>query len=696
VLVALAGVAVWLNHFESTFQDEDFYVVVKNPAIQNLANIPQFFKTPLHYADQPEHAEYRPLALVSFAIDYQLASPISPQVFDVDSFAWFLCEVLLVGGLFLVLPGSNRKLALLAVAVFAVHPVTGETLNYISRRGDILGAVGLVAGLAFWIVWPRRLPPALMHWEGVPKTDWDDFRRRWTPRVNGTYRRIVDAPVGLYMIPVVFGMLADPGVAVFPLLLLAYILLLDNGPEQKAPWRRVLPSAVICLPFWILQLVFTWKYAVGFRLSSFPYWITQPWVVLRYIASFFVPVHLTAESDLTVFSQVWSPLALVGMVGLAGVIALALFAGRHVKWRAVAFGIWWFLIALLPTLLVPQRAAESDARMYLALPGLALATVWCGWILYGRIAESSSNKLAVSIAGSSFAAALILVLCVLTFERNEMWSSQMSFWEDATEKSPRNGRSFVEYGAVLNAAGQPDRGYASLLHAASLITTDAPDQIRLALAFDQADKDKEAEEHFKRAIADDPNYSAAWSAYSQWLILRRREQEAYAAALRATQLSPWNAQGQHTLLQYYADKSDWTNLNKAAMAVLRRNPTDVDGKRSVVVAQAAFGAVKAAEEKVKNQPTVDDYLALSVQYYRNRRFQDSIKACNDALKLRPDLGEAYSNMAAAYYALGNKDEAIKALREALRIRPDIIVARRNLDFLLSLEDGAKLPPQIDP
>ena len=137
------------------------------------------------------------------------------------------------------------------------------------------------------------------------------------------------------------------------------------------------------------------------------------------------------------------------------------------------------------------------------------------------------------------------------------------------------------------------------------------------------------------------------------------------------------------MMQYYSSNSDWLNLKKTADAVLQVDPTDADGRRSETVAQTAFDAVENAEAKAKSDPSVDDFLSLSVKYYQMRRFEDSILACQNALKVHPDLAEAYSNMAAAYFALGKKAEAIKALRETIRIRPDLTVARKNLDFLLA-------------
>jgi tetratricopeptide (TPR) repeat protein len=690
ILIVLAGLAVWSNHFESTFQDDDFHVIVNNRALRDLGNIPKFFGRPLLYADKPEYVEYRPLAETSFAFDYWLASPINPGVYSIDSFAWFLLAVLTVGLLAGAIPGVNRWVAFFATAVFAFHPLAGEAVNYSSRRGDLMGTAALAAGLAFWIVWPRRLPKEIMHWEGVPKTEWDDFKRRWSPRLNAWYRSFINAPLHLYLIPIAIGLFADPGVAVFPLLLLAYIFLFDNGPKRRNPWMRVLPSAILCGGFAAAQLAITWKYAAGYRLPLSVYWISQPWVALRYLWSFVFPIRLVAVSDLHPLSLL-SPLALVGIAGFAGLIALALRLGRRSEWRGVSFGLWWFLIALLPTQLIPQRQVEADYRVFMALPGLAIALGFAGLFLYRRMEAGGASRLRVNATWAAIAAAVVISCCAITFQRNKVWSSQEEFWSDVTSKEPGNGRAFAELGSVLIAAGQFDRGVADLKKAAGLIDRDAPDEIRLAHAFDMLNRDPEAEEEYKKAIADGPEYSSAWSAYSQWLIQHQKLPDALQAAQRAVKISPWNIEAQHTLLDYYSQTIDWEKLLQAAHTLLLHDPTDEDAHRSLSVAESAFEEVKAAERKAKQEPTVDDFLALSVQYYKTRRFEDSIKACQQALQIRPDTAEAFSNEAASFYALGRVDDAIHALREAIRLRPDFNVAKQNLAFLMASRPGTAPP-----
>ena len=65
--------------------------------------------------------------------------------------------------------------------------------------------------------------------------------------------------------------------------------------------------------------------------------------------------------------------------------------------------------------------------------------------------------------------------------------------------------------------------------------------------------------------------------------------------------------------------------------------------------------------------------------------RDCIRAAREALRIDPNLGEAYANIATAYDTMGKVDEAIAALREEVRINPNLRLATRNLSVELAIK-----------
>ncbi|HYL75442.1 MAG TPA: hypothetical protein VEU96_14615 [Bryobacteraceae bacterium] len=92
--------------------------------------------------------------------------------------------------------------------------------------------------------------------------------------------------------------------------------------------------------------------------------------------------------------------------------------------------------------------------------------------------------------------------------------------------------------------------------------------------------------------------------------------------------------------------------------------------------------VRPAEVQNFSALTPDQWLNLSLTYYQQHKYLESIAAAQTAVYLRPDYAEAYNNIGAAYAALHLWDPAIQADRQALRCRPDFPLARNNLAWAM--------------
>ena len=103
------------------------------------------------------------------------------------------------------------------------------------------------------------------------------------------------------------------------------------------------------------------------------------------------------------------------------------------------------------------------------------------------------------------------------------------------------------------------------------------------------------------------------------------------------------------------------------------------------MAQTGIDSLNKAASTALAKPTVDNFLKLSVLYYETGRYEDCIHAAQSALKINPDLGEAYGNIASAYHTMGKLDETIAALEEEVRINPNLPAAKSNLQIELAVK-----------
>jgi tetratricopeptide (TPR) repeat protein len=328
---------------------------------------------------------------------------------------------------------------------------------------------------------------------------------------------------------------------------------------------------------------------------------------------------------------------------------------------AVSFGLIWFLVALLPTALMPLAEVANDHRMFMAFPGLALALCALAQkLLDPRIAASRTWKFAVTAAG----AIVLIAAAVGTYERNEVWRSEETLWRDVTIKSPRNGRGLMNYGLSLMARGDYAGALEYFDRAVEFVPFYPLLQINRAIALGALGRSAQAEANFRNAIQLNPQQSTGYFYYGQWLWQTGRREEAAQNLQTAVRLNPQDFQAAALRMEVLASLGQRDELRQLVDNTLRLAPAEPAALRY--------------RQLIGNGPTPESYLELSQTHYRAGRYKECIQAARKALELRPDYAEAYNNIAAGYNAQHMWDEGIRAATEAVRLRPDWDLARNNL------------------
>ena len=679
-LLAVTLALVWSNIFQNSFHYDDFSTIVNNRFVHEPGRYWQFFRDPRSFSAISEDASWRPLLSAFWTLDYWAARGANPQIFLIDSFVWFIVQLIFVYVVFRLIPGGSHLSALFGTALVGLHPVSAETANYISQRGGILAALGIAMGMAAWIFFPRMLPRRIdLGAPQVPKSDWDAWRLKTQPKLDTAWTAFLKAPLAFYLIPVVPALLTSPVSASFALILLAYVIVLD---PDRSP-RHVIPAGIVCGLLWIVPEALTWQSASQVRPPAILYWATQPLVAVRYLFTFVWPGRLAIDSGLQAVDSVFSPLALAGYAGLGMLVALAVAASRSSAWRGAGFGLWWFLVALLPDALAPQRFVEATPRMYVAMIGLAFAVTRAAAVALERVRRSEKNKLPATIATAAAGLLLLGGLGWSTSQRNAAWESEETIWHDAVEKYPVNGRALVHYAEALTANGADlTTAYGMMQRAATLSPHDPSIEIELARTASRLGLLREAEGHYQRVIRIQPGWADGYGLYSQWLLGQFREQEAVDNAHKAMSLRSDQADARHTLMDAYVQHHDWENAMRVARETISLYPDDTGAVRAINVSSAALNEVKQLETQAPGRGR-DGYLALSVTYFKNGRYEDSVKAAREALKIDPNSAESWSNLAAALHSLGRIDESVEASKETVRLNPNLPFAKSNLEYALA-------------
>jgi tetratricopeptide (TPR) repeat protein len=385
----------------------------------------------------------RPLTFLTFWANRQLGGQ--------DAVGYHVVNLALHVAAVLLLFECLRRLispeaAAVASAIFAVHPIQAEAVDYIWGRSILLATALCLAALLAWMA-----------------------GHRWSA-------------VAFFAA----ALLAKEEAAAFPLAL----WLLCAG--DLAPARRKSSDAADRRPLLLmlflslaagLRVLYatatTPGSAAGFQAGITPwhYLLAEGPAIWRYVRLLAIPYGFTVDPEISI-PPVWLGLAAWGAIAALPVLA----------WRRPRAWTPWLLagcVLLIPSSTVfPAADLAADRRLYLPMLGFATAAA----LALARIRP----KIVVPV--------LVLALTAVSFARTEVWMTEESLWREAVERAPGKIRPRIQLARQL----PPGEALAVLAEAGKL----APDDPAVAAEAGKillADKrPAEALAQFGRALALDP------------------------------------------------------------------------------------------------------------------------------------------------------------------------------------------------
>lgn len=655
------------NHFKNDFHFDDYHTITGNPSIKSLDNIPKFFQDGSTFSALPSNQSYRPLTSVSLALDYWLAgNNFDPFYFHLSTFIWFLLQGVMLFFLFRIILNRamqhqwNEYFALFATALFMFHPATAETVNYVIARSDLISTVAVLASLLIYI-----------NYQGLRKYQ-------------------------LHILPMIFGVLVKPPTLMYAPILFVYILLFEekvgltevfNNQQNR---KKLLNTIRACIPVFITFIILYWFQAKMTPASWQPggfnrtlYIATQTAVTAQYFFNFFLPLGLSADTDWSLFQSVIDIRVFGGTLFILILLGIAFYTANKEKMRPIAFGIFWFFLALIPTAVTPLAEVLNDHRVFFPFVGLAISVTWAIALFLQSKEEAISSKPLYQYSIIGLAATVVIVFALWTRTRNDVWKTEESLWYDVSIKSPGNGRGLMNYGVIKMGQGDYKTALEYYTRAVELYPRYGTLQTNMGIIKNAMGNAAEAEMHFKKGVEYDPGNPSSHYFYATFLNGKGRYAEAIDRLEQACNMSPCYIVARQMLMDIYNKIGNSNRLKEIAAQTLQCDPADP------VAAKYINGSTNTNPVALTNtdSQSPEQLLALSQTLYQSGDYKKCIEVAEKAIKQKPNFPEAYNNICAAYNEMKQWDKAIEAGKKAVELSPNFTLAKNNLAW--SIENKNK-------
>ncbi len=492
-LLALLALLSFANAFPNSFALDDVPIIVENRLIKSLGHLPTLFTTDYWAGTAGSGvggALYRPLVLVSFALNYFMGG--------LNPFGYHLVNLLLHLAASWVLYALARQLdlswagALAASALFAVHPLHTEAVTGIVGRAELLMALGVLLA----VVWYRR--------GGAP----DRLEPGFAVASWGAFALALLSKEQAMMLP-------------------ALLLLSDFDTARdvrRRTWKEVLPGAwrrylgylLILGAFLVLRAAVLGSFVpqahgmIHFldnplaHVPRLPQVVTALKVAGRYLWLFMWPAKLSADYSYTaipIATSPWEPGVLLAGLAWGGLLGLGAYAYQRGV-RPLFFGIGCTVLTFLPVsnLLIPIGTIMGERLFYLPSAGLCLI-VGAGWDgMAAWAAQAGCLRLVIRVGLGVFALVLLL-LSARTILRNQDWRNTRTLSQSTVQVVPHSAKAQVNYGAFLLDVGRIDEAIDALKRALTIEPDYADAHRNLGRAYAEKGLWHEAEAAAQRALA---------------------------------------------------------------------------------------------------------------------------------------------------------------------------------------------------
>lgn len=689
-VVVFAGVIVYVSSLSSRFVYDDIKLIVINPYIRDITHLKELV------------GGGRPVRALTFMLDYAFWG-YNPRGYHLTNLILHLVGAILFFWLLLKL-FREVFLPFVSALFFVVHPATTEAVVAISHRKEMLAFIFLNISLLFYL-----------SASSSERGNGDKFNLR------------VILLNFLSLMSYLTGLGAKQVVVVTPFLLWvidAVFLHRTFIGAFKANYRRY--AIYIILPLILLLLnKGDWRLFGAFpkdKLFSEKYFdiiSASFWAITEYVKVSLFPVNLHIDHKVPE-SSIWYMLE-----GVIFLVIIGLGIKKSHRYSPLSFGLFWFIINLLPVLnIIPANEIFAERYLYIPLAGFAvllasaliylskkekfvsfslalfyflLGLIVCFWWrvavrypvdippsalvivltgtlgLYGVIYFSGKVRCLNSFVIKTVFASLVIAGLAFSSPRViQKLSGERLFWEKS------------DYAGLMSAfrALSPDdaeKFTQPALKKKKLFNFSIINFLALGLVTVVASKRRMGDE--ETTIKGMAGIFLMTAMLGTLCIYRIQEWHTDRTLWSSTlKHNPTSVRAAVNLGVTYRRFGDYKKAFFAYGKAVKLDPSNFLAHYNLAIALLKLGRVPEAKmELIKtielNPLYADAYSNLGNILVVERKSNDAIEFYKKSLDIRPSDAQVWYNLSLALDIKGDRDEALKACRKALNIKPDFPAAK---------------------
>jgi tetratricopeptide (TPR) repeat protein len=500
----MLGAVVYANTLDAPFQFDDRENIVDNPLIRDF----------MHFVE-PSNAEgagiptaaaigwkSRLAGYLTFALNYRVHG------FDIAGYHILNIAIHIVNALLLYwlvvltfrtpflressLTEHAQSIALFSGLLFVSHPIQTQAVTYIVQRFASLATLFYLLSMVLYV--KCRL-----------------------------YGALNSKSIALYALSLALAVLAmktKEMAFTLPIMIALYEFLFFGGSLKKR-FLYLLPLALtmLIIPLTLFGVDRPLGEVIGgvgeaarlqSDMSRADYLFTQFRVIATYIRLLFLPLNQNLDYDYPTFDSFFEPQVFLSFVLLLSVFGLGIYLVRQLRssepaQRFVSFGIFWFFITLsVESSIIPISDVIFEHRLY--LPSVAFFPAFVAGIFYATEKLRVKKTFAVTVA---ICIAVVISLSIATYERNKVWRTEVSLWEDVVRKSPNKSRPHYNFARFLSRAGFDDKAMAHYRIAIALNPRDPQAHFNIGVLYLDGGLVDEARKEFETALKLNPRHPEA-------------------------------------------------------------------------------------------------------------------------------------------------------------------------------------------